>query len=83
LFFGILVKNGSWFKVDGEEKNLGQGLKSVYARLADDEDLRNRITSRLLDFTDEDESIDLARKQAEAEEARAVIADAEMATAGK
>jgi RecA/RadA recombinase len=83
LFFGIITQSGSWFKVDGEKKNIGQGLKSVYTRLAEDEELRNRITSRLLDFTDEDDSIDMAKKQAEAEEARAVIADAERVTAGK
>lgn len=53
LYHGIVQKSGSWYKVAGEDKNLGQGLKAVYARLADDEDLRAQITCRLLDFTAE------------------------------
>lgn len=62
LYFGIIVKSGSWFKVVGEEKTLGQGLKSVYARLADDDELRDRIVCQLLDFTDDGDSIDLKAK---------------------
>jgi hypothetical protein len=46
----------------GEDKPLGQGLKVVYARLADDEELRDRIVCRLLDFTDEGDAIDLKEK---------------------
>lgn len=53
LYYGILVKSGTWYSVAGEENNIGQGLKTVYARLADDEELRDRIMCRLLDFTDE------------------------------
>lgn len=52
LYFGMIRKSGSWFAVDGEDKNLGQGLKSVYVRLREDEELRNRIFVRLLDYTD-------------------------------
>jgi hypothetical protein len=62
IYFGIIEKNGSWFKVVGEDKPLGQGLKVVYARLADDEELRDRIVCRLLDFTDEGDAIDLKEK---------------------
>lgn len=51
LYYGIIKQSGSWFSVDGEEKTVGQGLKSVYARLADDEELRGRIIARLLDYT--------------------------------
>lgn len=51
---GMINKSGSWYKVDGEDENIGQGLKTVYTRLSDDEELRQRITNRLLDFTDED-----------------------------
>ena len=53
LYHGIIRQSGSWFAVDGESTNIGQGLKTVYARLADDEELRARITCRLLDFTGE------------------------------
>lgn len=81
LFFGIIKKSGSWYSVDGEEENLGQGMKAVYARLADDEDLRNQISSRLLDFYDESDSIDLAKAQRESEQRMAVIEAAEQATA--
>jgi RecA/RadA recombinase len=61
LYFGYIEKAGSWFRIPGEEKPLGQGLKHVYARLAEDDDLRTKIMCRLLDFTDEGDSIDLAK----------------------
>lgn len=51
LYFGLVQQSGSWFKVAGEAETLGQGLKTVYARLADDEELRGRIMCRLLDTT--------------------------------
>lgn len=53
LYYGLLEQSGSYFKVVGEEKTLGQGMKVVYARLADDEDLRYAIMARLLDYSDE------------------------------
>lgn len=55
LYFGLIEKSGtSWYKVAGEEANLGQGLKTVYARLADDEELRDAILCRLMDSSDEE-----------------------------
>lgn len=53
LWLGVIKKSGSWFSIEGEEKNIGQGLKSVYTRLADDEELRSRIAVQLLDYTAE------------------------------
>lgn len=53
LYYGLITKSGSWFSIPGEEKNIGQGLKAVYARLADDEELRDRIMCRMLDFSNE------------------------------
>lgn len=53
IYHGIINKSGSWYAVDGEDTNIGQGLKHVYARLADDEELRERILCRLLDYTGE------------------------------
>lgn len=50
---GMIVQSGSWYKVAGEEANIGQGLKTVYTRLQQDEDLRASIINRLLDFTHE------------------------------
>ncbi len=49
----MIVVSGSWYRVDGEDKPIGQGLKSVYARLADDEEMRARLTCMLLDHTAE------------------------------
>lgn len=54
LHYGLLHKSGSWYSVDGEENNLGQGLKVVYARLAEDEGLRERVFCRLMDISDEE-----------------------------
>lgn len=51
LYFGLIVKSGSWFKIADEEQNVGQGLKTVYQRLAEDESLRADIMCRLLDYT--------------------------------
>ncbi len=53
IYYGIIRKSGSWYRVADEEANVGQGLKAVYARLADDADLRDRISNIMLDFTDE------------------------------
>lgn len=50
---GVVTASGSWYKVVGEEKPLGQGLRSVYARLADDEEMRAHLTCKLLDHTAE------------------------------
>lgn len=50
LYYGIITLKGSWYSVDG--KSVGQGLKGLYAHLATDEDLRDRIICRLLDTTD-------------------------------
>ncbi len=44
---------GGWYKMAGEEKNFGQGLKAVYELLASDEELRARLTCMLLDHTAE------------------------------
>ncbi len=49
----VVEVSGSWYKVAGEEKNLGQGLKAVYERLASDEEMRARLTCMLLDHTAE------------------------------
>jgi recombination protein RecA len=51
--YGLIQRAGTWFKIPGEESNLGQSLPGVYARIADDEELRHRIMSRALDFTAE------------------------------
>lgn len=51
MYYGLIVKSGSWYKVADEEENLGQGMKAVYQRLAEDENLRADITCRLLDYT--------------------------------
>jgi RecA/RadA recombinase len=72
LYYGIIEKRGSWFKVAGEEEALGQGLKAVYERLADDGDLRDQIMARLLDFHDEGDEIDLSKNYEVDEQARAV-----------
>lgn len=53
LYFGLIERSGTWFVISGEEGNIGQNLSGVYARLADDEELRNRITCAALDFTAE------------------------------
>lgn len=58
LYFGMIQKTaaGGWFShVDenGEVQRTGQGLKTVYAHLREDESLRSRITCKLLDFTDD------------------------------
>ncbi len=53
LYYGIIVKSGSWFAVAGESENLGQGLKVVYQRLIEDEPLRDLVRCRMLDFTSE------------------------------
>lgn len=53
LYYGIIQRSGTWFAIPGEAENLGQSLAGVYARIADDEDLRDRITTRMLDFTAE------------------------------
>jgi adenylate cyclase len=53
LYYGIIERSGTWFSVPGEIENLGQSLAQVYARLADDEDMRDVITTRMLDFTAE------------------------------
>lgn len=53
IYFGVINKSGSWYAVDGEEENIGQGLKTVYGRLAEDGDLRERIMCRLMDISDE------------------------------
>ena len=53
LHFGYIEQKGSWFQVAGEEKNIGQGLKTVYARLESDQDLVDSIIARQMDFTDE------------------------------
>lgn len=56
LYYGIFRQKGSWFYVvdeNGEEQNIGQGLKTVYARLVEDEVLRERIMCRLLSYEDE------------------------------
>lgn len=56
LYYGILVQKGSWFSLvdeEGEVHVLGQGLKTVYARLIEDEALRTRIMCRLLSYEDE------------------------------
>lgn len=50
---GVVEKAGSWYRLVGEEKPLGQGLRSVYTRLADDGELRSRLTCVLLDHTAE------------------------------
>jgi recombination protein RecA len=49
IYYGIIEKKGSWYSVDGE--NIGQGMKNVYEVLASDEELRDRIMLRLLDYT--------------------------------
>lgn len=49
IYFGLINKSGSWYSIPGEEKNIGQGLKTVYVRLADDGELRDKILARLLD----------------------------------
>lgn len=51
LYFGLIKQSGSWYSIPGEDGTLGQGLKSVYSRLADDEALRDAIMCRLLDFS--------------------------------
>jgi hypothetical protein len=53
LHYGFITKSGSWFSVNGEDAKLGQGLKSVYARLAEDADLRDVINNKLMDYTGE------------------------------
>lgn len=55
IYHGLINQSGSWFSIPGEEGNLGQGLRSVYARLADDEALRDEILCRLLDNYDDDD----------------------------
>ncbi len=52
---GLIVGGGQggWYKMAGEDKNFGQGLKAVYAQLASDEELRARLTCMLLDHTAE------------------------------
>jgi recombination protein RecA len=51
LYFGLVTQSGSWYAIVGEESNLGQGMKCVYERLAEDGDLRDAITNRLMDYT--------------------------------
>lgn len=53
VYGGIIVGGGpgGWWRVAGEDKNIGQGAKAVYARLADDEELRARINNDLMDST--------------------------------
>jgi RecA/RadA recombinase len=53
LHYGLIQRSGTWFKIPGEEGNLGQNLMGVYQRIADDEELRAQITCRALDFTAE------------------------------
>lgn len=56
LYYGIIVQKSSWFSLvdeEGEVRVLGQGLKVVYARLIEDEQLRTRIMCRLLSYEDE------------------------------
>jgi recombination protein RecA len=54
LFHGLLLKSGSWYTVAGEEKAFGQGMKAVYERLRDDEELAGAIAARGMDYiTDE------------------------------
>lgn len=50
LYYGLIEQSGSWFKIPGEAKAIGQGLKTVYGRLEKDPELRGQITSRLLDY---------------------------------
>jgi recombination protein RecA len=54
LKFGLVMGGGpgGWYKT-AEGERIGQGLKSVYAWLANDEEVRNQITCRLLDYTHE------------------------------
>lgn len=53
IHFGFIEKKGSWFAVPGEGKNIGQGLKTVYARLEDDIELFESIIARQMDYSDE------------------------------
>lgn len=56
LYFGIIYQKASWFSLvddQGELHKIGQGLKTVYARLREDEELRQRIYARLMDYTHE------------------------------
>lgn len=53
LYYGYIEQKGSWFKVAGEDSNLGQGLKSVYARLENDPELCDSIMVRQMDYTAE------------------------------
>lgn len=56
LYFGLIRQSGSWFSIpddQGELQNVGQGLKQVYARLAEDPELCERIYTRLLDYSSE------------------------------
>lgn len=53
LYYGIIQRSGTWFAIPGEEENLGQSLHKVYERIANDEELREKITCKMLDFTHE------------------------------
>lgn len=53
LYHGLIIKSGNWYKVDGEEKACGQGMKAVHARLAEDPELCDKIYARLMDFSRE------------------------------
>jgi RecA/RadA recombinase len=48
VHYGIIEKSGSWFRVKGEEKNIGQGEKAVIAHLKSDVDLCDQIYARLM-----------------------------------
>ncbi len=50
---GLIVGGGpgGWYKMAGADKAFGQGIRSIYAQLASDEELRARLTCMLLDHT--------------------------------
>lgn len=50
LYYGLARKSGSWYSIAGEDQNIGQGMKSLYARIIEDGELRAQIVCRLLDF---------------------------------
>lgn len=50
LYYGLARKSGSWYSIDGEDQNIGQGMKSLYGRMIEDAELRAQIVCRLLDF---------------------------------
>lgn len=50
IYYGVIEKSGSWYKIAGASETLGQGLKAVYRELEDNYELRAQIVCRLLDF---------------------------------